>query len=470
MVRGLKENGEFNKERAILLVMPWVIFLQFMQLFNENLFTIATPEIAHTFSLSPSVASIVITIAGVSFGVGGGIYAVLCDIISVRKLFVFGVIIFCIGSVLGFIFQNYYFMIVLSRFIQTLGSGVIPGAIYVLIARYVPDSKKSKYYGYSSAMFQLSAGIGYCAGGYITTYFEWQYGFLIPLISLICLPVFLKYLPNEELRSKKIDLSGAILLAGLICFFILSLALLKYTYLIIAIIFTILFISHTVIRMKKGRDIFVSFSMFKNVKFIFGILVGFLTFCVQMGVFFILPFIMKDVYAVNSTVLGDMFIPASFAAFLVGANGGRFVRIFGRERCSYIGVGSIVLGLCIIAGFMGSSVAFVLVGLILFSCGFPLFFVTFMDLFTAGMPAHSIGSGLGIYNILTYFVSSLIPTIIGLALTYKIFNVRVMPILSGKSICVNYSNIVYILALMEALGIIIFYIVYCRKSRKPKKG
>lgn len=47
------------------------------------------------------------------------IYATLSDPISIRKLIIFGVLILCIGSVLGFAFSNSFIMVVISRTLQT---------------------------------------------------------------------------------------------------------------------------------------------------------------------------------------------------------------------------------------------------------------------------------------------------------------------------------------------------------------
>ena len=66
------DNIEFNKDskksiNPILLVMPWIIFLQFMQNFNENVFYLITPNIAETFGISPATVSWIVSVAGFSF-------------------------------------------------------------------------------------------------------------------------------------------------------------------------------------------------------------------------------------------------------------------------------------------------------------------------------------------------------------------------------------------------------------------
>ncbi|KIL38749.1 hypothetical protein SD70_24395 [Gordoniibacillus kamchatkensis] len=87
--------------KLVLIAMPWVIFLLFMQVFNENVFSLVTPKIADDFAISPGTVSWVVTIGGVILGVGGAVYAALSDSLSFRKLFLFGVIAFAAGSLLA---------------------------------------------------------------------------------------------------------------------------------------------------------------------------------------------------------------------------------------------------------------------------------------------------------------------------------------------------------------------------------
>src|SRR5690625_727053 len=93
------------KEKAIFSAMPWVIFLVFMQVASDRMFNIITPVIALDLSIDVGTVALLTTIASLVLGVGGAVYATLADVISPKKLFVFGSTLFAAGSILGFLLQ-----------------------------------------------------------------------------------------------------------------------------------------------------------------------------------------------------------------------------------------------------------------------------------------------------------------------------------------------------------------------------
>lgn len=441
----------------VFYVMPWIIFLQFMQNFNENVFYLITPNIANTFGISPATVSWIVSIAGFSFGVGGGIYAVLADIISMKKIFSFGVIVFAAGSIFGFIFQHFYIAVIIGRLIQTIGAGVIPGCLIVFIARYVPESHKAKYFGYTTAIFQLSAGVGHFLGGIITTYISWQFGFLLPVLSLICLPAFIKYMPDEHLRANKLDTKGAILLAVVILLSMIALTNLNLYSFIAAVCFAIAFIIYCLSREKQNKSPFISLKVFKNKRFSLGILIAFLVFGTQNGMFFIFPFIMEKVYHSPASVIGLIYLPTNIAAFFIGISIGRIVRFTGREKSVYAGLIIITSGLLIFALFMTQNILWMAVALLLFSCGYPFFYVGFYDCFTSVLPKERLGTGMGVFNIIINLATSLMPTIIGLIVTYRVLDLDFLPIANITGNIANYSNIMFTLIILVITAGILFY-------------
>lgn len=454
----------YSGEGAILRVMPWVLFLQFLQLFNESVFTLVTPNIALGFHISPSSASLIVAVAGISFGIGGGVYAVMADIISMKKLFIFGVLLFCAASMLGFIFQDFYYAVVVCRFVQTLGSGIIPGCLIVLVARYVPGKHKARYFGYTSAMFQLSSGIGYFIGGFIATYISWQYGFMVPLLSLICIPFFMKYLPDEELKNSKLDILGALLLCTLIIFLILAVTFLSVLLCIIGIIFLILFIVFSIKKERGGKIPFIRLSLLKNYKFVFGILVAFLIFGIQNALYFVFPFILHDIYHAESVLIGEMYIPGTICAFIVGIFAGKIVNSFGAMKSVYIGVTCVILSMLIFAFFIGSPIWYMVIALTIFSCGFPLFFVGYIGLFTSSLPSENVGTCMGVWNITVNIYTGILPTVIGMIITYNILGFKFISLDKLSLISSNFSNIMLLFVISLVIGLIVFTFVFRKKT------
>src|SRR5690554_2400569 len=105
---------------------PWIYFVIFFAVLNESIFNVSTPSIAKQFELDAAGVSWVITIFFIVFGLGMVIFGKLSDMFSIKKLIIIGIVIYCIGSILGFILQSWYPAVIISRAIQGAGGSAIP--------------------------------------------------------------------------------------------------------------------------------------------------------------------------------------------------------------------------------------------------------------------------------------------------------------------------------------------------------
>src|SRR5690606_16810747 len=100
----------------------WLSFLIFFAVLNETVFNVSTPTIAAEFGLSAATVSWVMTIFMVFFGIGSVVYGRLADLYSLRRLIEFGTCLYCAASVLGFVVQDSYALVVLARAVQAMGA------------------------------------------------------------------------------------------------------------------------------------------------------------------------------------------------------------------------------------------------------------------------------------------------------------------------------------------------------------
>ncbi len=96
-------------------LVPWIVFLIFFAVLNETVFNVSTPMIARAFSLTPAGVSWMMTIFMVFFGIGSVIYGKLSDIYSLRRLIIFGIVVYNVGSVMGFALQSSYPAVIAAR-------------------------------------------------------------------------------------------------------------------------------------------------------------------------------------------------------------------------------------------------------------------------------------------------------------------------------------------------------------------
>ncbi|MFD3450498.1 MFS transporter, partial [Microbacteriaceae bacterium 4G12] len=202
---------EYNLKKAV----PVTLVLFLLCLIIDNSFKIVSVDMAKDFHISATVVSWQATLAGLVIGIGAVVYAALADSISIRKLFSVGIILICVGSVMGYIFQHSFLLVVISRIIQTAGLASAETLYVIFVTKYLPAHEQKKFLGLSTSSFALSQLIGALTGGYVSTYFHWTTLFLLPLITLFTLPFILKYLPKEEGKNGNVDVLGLFLVGAI---------------------------------------------------------------------------------------------------------------------------------------------------------------------------------------------------------------------------------------------------------------
>ena len=145
--------------------------------------------------------------------ISGPLYGKLSDLFGRRPIFLFGIGVFMVGSLLAGLSQEMW-QLIAARGVQGLGAGALfPIALAVIGDLFAP-SERGKYQGLFGAVFGLSVLIGPAIGGIITDTIGWSYVFFIniPIGAAVFFAVW-KNLPAYHLGGErpKIDYLGAVL-------------------------------------------------------------------------------------------------------------------------------------------------------------------------------------------------------------------------------------------------------------------
>ena len=145
--------------------------------------------------------------------ISGPLYGKLSDLFGRRPIFLFGIGIFMVGSLLAGLSQEMWHLIG-ARGIQGLGAGALfPIALAVIGDLFAP-SERGKYQGLFGAVFGLSVLIGPAIGGLLTDTVGWPFVFFFNLpIGAVVFFVVWRNLPSYHLGGDKpvIDYVGAAL-------------------------------------------------------------------------------------------------------------------------------------------------------------------------------------------------------------------------------------------------------------------
>ena len=151
--------------------------------------------------------------------VSGPIYGKLSDIFGRRPIFIFGVGVFLLGSILCGLSQNMA-MFIAFRGLQGLGAGALFPIALAIIGDIFAPSERGKYQGYFGAVFGISTLVGPAIGGIITDTIGWHWIFYVNVpIGAVVLYVIWRVLPthHEAGVDRHIDyLGAAFLIAALV--------------------------------------------------------------------------------------------------------------------------------------------------------------------------------------------------------------------------------------------------------------
>jgi EmrB/QacA subfamily drug resistance transporter len=156
--------------------------------------------------------------------VSGPIYGKLSDIFGRRPIFIIGVSIFLLGSILCGLSQEMWQFIVF-RGLQGLGAGALFPVALAIIGDIFAPSERGKYQGYFGAVFGLSTLIGPALGGFITDTWGWHWIFYVNVpIGAVVLFVIWRVLPphHEAGVDRSIDYPGAFFLAAALVPFLIG--------------------------------------------------------------------------------------------------------------------------------------------------------------------------------------------------------------------------------------------------------
>ncbi|GAB7389289.1 MDR family MFS transporter [Bacillaceae bacterium] len=140
------------------------------------------------------------------------IYGKLADMFGRKKVFVYSLLFFILGSLLCGFAQNMW-QLVLYRAVQGLGAGgVIPLAVTISGDLYSVE-ERGKIQGLFSSMWAISGISGPVLGGWIIQHFSWSWIFWINIpIGLLAVCGMFAFDEKVEAQARKIDVSGALLL------------------------------------------------------------------------------------------------------------------------------------------------------------------------------------------------------------------------------------------------------------------
>lgn len=276
------------------------------------------------------------------------LYGKLSDIYGRRTFFLFGMIVFLIGSALSGMAQSMT-QLILFRAIQGIGGGALFPIAIAIIGDLFPPAERGKWQGLFAAVFGFSAIIGPSLGGWITDHWGWRWVFYVnmPIGVLALLTTGLTMPKLASGRQHSIDyLGAALLIAGVTPLLLaFSWAGTEYPWSSIQIIglFTVsaMFLALFALVEFRATEPILDLRLFRNRIFTPTLLAAFLIAIGMFGTILYLPLFVQAVLGRTATNSGAVLTPMMLGFVFSSILGGQILARTGRYKI--LGIGTVAV-------------------------------------------------------------------------------------------------------------------------------
>ena len=211
--------------RAKNLALLLLAMTQFMIVVDASIVNVALPSIGRELEFSRENLSWVINAYTLVFGgfllLGGR----MADLLGRRRLFMLGLGVFSVASLVGGLSSNDV-MLIVARAFQGLGAALVsPAALSIVTTTFAEGAERNRALGVWGAVAGAGGAAGVLLGGVLTEYLGWEWVLWVNVpIGLFAAFLAPRLLPEsrDEVANRTFDLPGAFTVTA-------GLALLVYT-------------------------------------------------------------------------------------------------------------------------------------------------------------------------------------------------------------------------------------------------
>ena len=254
------------------------------------------------------------------------------SMIGRRRAFAIGCVIYGLGSLTTAVAPNLPVLILGWSVLEGIGAALILPAIVALVAGNFPPEGRPRAYGLVMGAGAVAVAVGPLIGGAATTYFSWRWVFageVIVVLGILALARHVKDAPPEP--RVRFDVVGAVLVAlglGSAVFGVLRssewgwvtpkpggpslLGLSPTVWLVIAGLLVVwVFLEWETRLERNGREPLVPPSIFANSQMTGGLVMFFVEYLVQAGLFFTIPLFLSVSLGLSALETGVRILPLS---------------------------------------------------------------------------------------------------------------------------------------------------------------
>jgi len=432
---------EVSQKRAALIAVSLSAFVTPMMLSGVN---VALPAIAADLEADAVMLSWVATIYLLSTAVFVLPSGRLADMVGRKLIFVSGIIIAALGSVLAAL-VNSIEMLLVCRVIQGIGSAMLfPTGVAILTSVFLP-AERGKVIGVNAAMVYAGISFGPFFGGWLTEHFSWRsvFVFYLPLVLVAVYLIFTRLKGEwKGPTGQTFDYAGTVIFGLAASALIYGLSVLPTTVGVVAMVAGVAgLVGFVRLQNRLEHPLLAVSLLFDHQVFKFSCLAALLMYAAVFGSAFLLSLYLQYIKGMAPSDAGLIMIIQPIMATIFAPISGRLSDRYEPRVLSSIGMTGNLVGLILLASLdANSSLLSIGACLALMGTGFGIFSSPNANAIMGSVEPEYYGSAAGVMSTTRVFGQMLSMGIVTLVFALKLGEVEITPVvypmlMSSLSIC-----------------------------------
>ncbi len=355
----------------------------------------------------------------------------ISDIYGRRRIFIAGVALFTIASVLSAA-SGTIAVLLLCRALQGVGSAMIFATNLAIVAAVFPPAERGKALGITVAGVYAGLSFGPPAGGYLTDMLSWRWLFLAPapLGVWVILLAFFRLGPHRDAASGEgFDRFGSFVYAAAVTALLVGISEapgpVGIGLLAAGAAAMVVFVR----RQRKVEHPMFEVDLFsRNRVFSFSSMAALVHYGATFAIPFLLSLYLQYIQGLNSRMAGWVLIAQPVMMALVSPVAGRLSDRIEPSRIASFGMAMTGVALLLLSGVAAAtSTTFILAVLVLHGTGFALFSSPNMNAIMGSVPARQYGIASGTVGTMRLFGQTMSMGIATMIFALRIGSVPVTP-------------------------------------------
>jgi len=327
-----------KRKRLLPLIVACALFIENM---DSTAIATSLPMMAHDLGTEPIALKLALTAYLLALAVFIPVSGWIADRFGARSIFMTAIAVFLVGS-LACAISGSLETLVAARFLQGMGGALMVPVGRLVLLRSIPKNELVNALSWLTIPALVAPMVGPPLGGFITTFYDWRWIFLINLpMGVLGIALAWRFIPNLREESTPLDwvgflLSGVGLAFAMFGFSTLGRHMVSVPVAATCLVLGLIALGGYVVHARRHPHPLLDLDLFKLATFRAGVLGG-SVFRVGIGAIpFLLPLMLQLGFGLNPLQSGLLTFASAMGAMFMKTIAARVLKRFGFRRVLWV--------------------------------------------------------------------------------------------------------------------------------------